>query len=79
MTYQKGFIVGIGLALLMYSDIIAIRMGAQFGQAIIFMALVFEIIRVKQRRSVINTTVDGFISGFSWVFGFLNWFGVSLV
>ena len=78
MTFKKGFIAGVGLALLMYSEIIAIRMGAQFGQAMLFMALVFEFIRVKQRRSVINTTTDGFISGFSWVYGFLNWFGISL-
>ncbi len=78
LTYQNGFIAGVILALLMYSEIIAIRMGVQFGQAILFMALVFEFIRMKQRRSVINTTTDGFISGFSWVYGFLNWFGISI-
>jgi len=70
MTALNGFLFGAIAGLALRLGIVRVT----FDIATIFIAIgaVITLYRHLKRRSMINPTSDGFITGFCWVYGVLN-------
>ncbi len=74
MTLINGFAIGAIAGLVLRLGIV--RASIDMAYLIIALGLLVTVVRVIQRRAMINPTSDGIIMGFCWLYGMLNLFEV---